>query len=68
MTYLLIFSKLTNGLISLGEPISNDHKVQKMIWWLLKSWEVVANTLKELNDSMEMNFTVFMGNLMTHEM
>lgn len=61
------FNNITNGLISLGEPITNDQKVRKIIQSLPKTWEVKATTLKELNNAKEMNFTVFMGNLETHE-
>ena len=61
-------SKITNDLISLGELIFNDHKMWKIIQTLPKSWEVKATTLKELNDSNEMDFTAFMGNLKTCEM
>ena len=45
------FNKITNDLIFLGKPISNDYKVQKIIWSLLKSWGLKLTTLKELNDS-----------------
>ena len=57
------FSEITNGLISLGELISNDNKVRKIIRSLFKSWEVKVTTLKDLNDSKEMDFSMFMGNL-----
>jgi hypothetical protein len=62
------FNNITNGLISLGEEVTNDQKVRKVIRSLPKAWEVKSTTLKELNDAKEMNFTVFMGNLKTHEM
>ena len=62
------FTAITNVLVSLGKPISNDQMVRKIIRVLLKSWEIKATTLKELNDKKEMNFTAFMGNLKTHEM
>jgi len=35
---------------------------------LPKTWEIKATTLKELNNSKEMNLTEFMSNLKTHEM
>jgi len=62
------FGKIANDLVSLGEPISNDNKVRKIIRLLPKSWEVKVTTLKELNDSKEMDFTTCMGNLKTHKM
>ena len=62
------FNNITNGLISLGETITNDQKVRKIIRSLPKTWEVKSTTLKELNDAKEMNYTVFMGNLKTYEM
>ena len=60
-------SKINNALISLGEPSSNDSNVRKIIRSVPKLWEVKATTLKELNDSKEMDSTIFMGNLKTHE-
>jgi len=62
------FNKITNDLIFLGEPISNDHKVWKIIRLLFKSWEVEVTNLKELYDSKEMDFTPFMSNLKAHKM
>jgi len=44
------FTKITNGLTSLGDAINNDQKVRKVIRALPPSWEVKAITLKELND------------------
>ena len=61
---LTCFSKITNGLISLGESIFNDDKI---IQSLFKPWEVKVTTLKELNDSKKIDFTAFRGNLKTHE-
>ena len=49
------FGKITNDIISLGEPIPNDHQVRKIIWPLPKSWEVKTITLKELKDSKEID-------------
>ena len=43
------FTKITNGLFSLGDEIDNDQKVKKVIRALPKAWEVMATTLKELN-------------------
>ena len=40
------FTKITNGLASLGDVIDNDQKVRKVIRALLPSWEVKATTLK----------------------
>ena len=48
------FTKITNGLPSLGDDIDNDQKVRKIICALPPSWEVKATTLKELNDKEEM--------------
>ena len=62
------FTAITNSLVSLDKPISNDHIIRNIIRALLKSWEVKATTLKELNDKEEMDFTVYMGNLKIHEM
>jgi len=61
-------NKITNGLIFLGELIYNDNKVRKIIRALPKSWEVKITTLKELNDSKEIDFMEFLGNLKTQEM
>ena len=44
------FTKITNGLASLGDAIDNDQKVRKVIRALPPSWEVKTITLKELND------------------
>ena len=44
------FTKITNGLASLGDCIGNDQKVRKVIRALPPSWEVKATTLKEIND------------------
>ena len=62
------FTTITNRLFSLGKLISNDQKVRKIIRAFLKSWEVKATVLKELNDNEEIDFTAFVGNLKTHEM
>ena len=62
------FTKITNGLSSLGDKIDNDQKIRKVIRALPKSWEVKATTLKELNDREEMDFFGFISNLKTHEM
>jgi len=48
------FTKITNGLTSLGDVIDNDQKIRKIIRALPPSWEVKATTLKELNDKEEM--------------
>ena len=44
------FTKITNGLSSLGDRIDNDQKVRKVIRVLPPSWEVKATILKELNE------------------
>jgi len=62
---LTCFTKITNGLSSLGDSIQ---MIRKVIRALPKSWEVKAKTLKELNDREEMNFYGFIENLKTHEM
>ena len=48
------FTKIINGLVSLGDAIDNDQKVRKVIRALPPSQEVKATTLKELNDKEEM--------------
>ena len=62
------FTKITNGLASLGDAIDNDQKVRKVIRALPPSWEVIAATLNELNDKEEMELIGLIGNLKTHEM
>ena len=62
------FTKITNALSSLGDDISNDQKVRKVIRALPSSWEIKATTLKELNDKDEMDLISLIGNLKTHEM
>jgi len=62
------FTKITNGLDSLGDAIDNDQKVTKVIRTLPLSWEVKAITLKMLNDKEEMELIGLIGNLRTHEM
>ena len=62
------FTKITNGLASLGDAIDNDQKVQKVIRALPPLWEVKATTLKELNDKEEMELIDLIGNLKIHEM
>jgi len=57
------FTKITNGLASLGDAIDNDQKVRKVIRALPPSWEVKATTLKELNDKEEIELTDLIGNL-----
>ena len=61
------FTKITNGLTSLGDKIDNDQKVRKVIRALPPSWEVKSTTLKELNDKEEMKLIGLIGNLKTHE-
>jgi len=43
------FTKITNGLASLGDEINNDQKVRMVIRAFPPSWKVKATTLKELN-------------------
>jgi len=62
------FTKITNGLSSLGDTINNEQKIRKVNRALPKAWKVKAITLKELNDREEMDFSGFIGNLKTHEM
>ena len=61
------FTKITNGLSSLGNSIDNDLKVKKVIRALPKTWEAKVTTLKELNDCEEVDFSRFIGNLKTHK-
>ena len=56
------FTKITNGLSSLGDAIDNDQRVRKIIRALPPSWEVKATTLKELNDKDEMKLIGLIGN------
>ena len=62
------FTKITNGLSSLGDAIDNDQRVRKIIRALPPSWEAKATTLNELNDKEEMELIGLIGNLKTHEM
>jgi len=62
------FTKITNGLASLGDAIDNNQKVRKVIRAILPSWEVKATILKKLNDKEEMELISLIGNLKTHEM
>ena len=50
------FTKISNGLASLGDAIDNNQKVRKLIHALPPSWEVKAKTLKELKNKEEMEF------------
>ena len=59
------FTKITNGLSSLGDAIDNDQKVRKIIRALPPSWEVKGITLKKLNDKEEMELIGLIGNLKT---
>ena len=49
------FTKITNGLASLGDAIDNDQNVRKVIRTLPSSWELKATTLKELNNKKEID-------------
>jgi len=62
------FTKITDGLTSLGNAIDNDQNVRKVIRALSPSWEVNVTTLKELNDKKEMELIGLIGNFKTHEM
>ena len=61
------FTKIINGLASLGDEIDNGQKVRKVIRAVLPSWEVKFTTLKELNNKEEMKLIGLIGNLKTHE-
>ena len=61
------FTKIINGLSSLGDEIDNDQKVRKIIRAIPPSQEVKATTLKELNDKEEMKLIGLIDNLKTHE-
>jgi len=65
---IIKFTKITNGLASLGDTIYNDQNVKKVIGALPPSWEVKSNTLKELNDKEETELSGLIVNLKTHEM
>ena len=65
---LTYFTKITNGLSSLGDEIDNDQKIRNMIRALPKVQDVNATTLKELNDREEMYFSDFIWNHKAHEM
>jgi len=52
------FTKIINGLTSLGDEIDNDQMVRKVIQTLSPSWEVKVTALKELNDKEEMKLMV----------
>ena len=62
------FTKITNGLTSLGDEIDNDQKKRKVIRARPPSWEVNSTTLKELNDKEKMELIGLIENLKTHEM
>jgi len=62
------FTKITNGLASLGDAIDNDQKVRKVIRALPPSLEVNTTALKELNDKEEMEVISLIDNFKTHEM
>ena len=47
---IIKFTKITNGLSSLGDIIDNDQKMRKVIRALPQPWEVKATTLKKLNN------------------
>ena len=64
---IIWFITITNGLVSIGKPISNDQKVWDIIRAVPESWEVKTITLKELNEKKEMDFIWFMGNLKIQE-
>ena len=61
------FTKITNGLDSLGDVIDNDHKIRKVIRGLLPSWEVKATIMKVLNEKEQIELIGLIGNLKTHE-
>ena len=61
------FTKITNGLTSLGDATVNDQKMRKVIHALPGSWEVKGTILKELNDKEEMELIGLISNLKTHE-
>ena len=62
------FTKIINGLASLGDAINNGHKVRKLIRALPPSWEVKSTTLKELNDKEGIELIGLIGNLKTYLM
>ena len=62
------FTKITNGLSSLGDVIDYDQNIRKVIRPLPKSWEVETTTLEELSDREEIDFSGFIENLKAHEM
>ena len=62
------FTKITNGLTSLGDGMDNEQKVRKIIRALPPSLEVKDTTLKEPIDKGEMELISLISNLKTHEM
>ena len=60
---IIKFTKIINGLTSLGDEIDNDQKVRKVIHVLSLSLEVKSTSLKELNDEEDMKLIGLIGNL-----
>ena len=57
------FTKITNGLASLGDATDNDQKVRKIIRALPPSWEIKSTALNKLNDREKIKIIRFIGNL-----
>ena len=62
------FSSITNELRSLGEPISMNKQVRKVLQILPKSWESKVDAITEAKDLKVLTMDALIGNLKTHEM
>lgn len=61
------FTHLINCLSFLGNPISNDIDINKVLRCLNKEWQPKVTVIKEANDLKKLNLTTFFGKLEEHE-
>nr|XP_025883705.1 uncharacterized protein LOC112940164 [Solanum lycopersicum] len=62
------FSSITNELRSLGESISMNKQVRKVLRILPKSWESKVDSITEAKDLKVLTMDALIGHLKTHEM
>ncbi|MQM09416.1 hypothetical protein Taro_042284 [Colocasia esculenta] len=61
------FTKIINGLASLGKKYSQGEMIRKILRYLPAKWTPKATAIEEANDLSTMTFEKLIGSLMAHE-
>ena len=61
------FAEITNGLASLGRPISSSDKVKKILRSLPREWDATVTAIMESKDLNTLEFSALIGSLINYE-